>query len=88
MESQVRVYSQGMKARDMWKDVFGRFRKENSAMNATDFYAGDRISLFINLRSMKNNELHCSGLRLVDTKKGVQLNSNEQESTRFRKCEM
>ena len=34
----------------MWKEVFRRFSKENSAMNAIDFYAGDRFGLSIDLR--------------------------------------
>ena len=33
-------------------------------MNATDFSAGDRIALFMDLRSMRDNDLHGSGLRL------------------------
>ena len=48
-----KIYSQGMQARDMWEEVFRRFGKENSAMNATDFYAGVRFGLFIDLRSMR-----------------------------------
>ena len=40
----------------MWEEVFRRFGKENSAMNATDFYAADRFSLFIDLRSMKKQQ--------------------------------
>ena len=71
-----KVYSQGMKTRDMFEEVFRRFGKENSSMNATEFYAGDKFVLFIDLRSMKDNEFHGSGLRLVNTKEGVQLTIN------------
>lgn len=49
-------------------------------MNATDFYAGDRFSLFINLRSMRDNDLHGSGLKLVNTKERVQLAINRKTS--------
>ena len=42
-------------------------------MNATDFYARDGFGLFINRRSMRNIDLHGSGLRLVNMKEGVQL---------------
>ncbi|PFX21218.1 hypothetical protein AWC38_SpisGene14301 [Stylophora pistillata] len=35
----MKIYSQGMQARDMWEEVFRIFGKENSAMNATDFCA-------------------------------------------------
>ena len=68
-----KIYSQGMKTRDFWEEIFRRFGRENSSLNATDFYAGDRFALFIDLRSMKENNLHGSGLRLVNTKEGVQL---------------
>ena len=52
-----------METRDLWEEVFIRFGKENSTMNATDFYTGDRFALFIHLRSMKDIDLHGSGLR-------------------------
>ena len=59
-------YSQGMKIGDMWEEVFRRFGKENSAMNAIDSYTGNRFNPFIDLS-------HGSGLRFVNTKEGVQL---------------
>ena len=34
-----------MKTKKLWEEVFRRFGKEKSAMNATDFYAGDRFTL-------------------------------------------
>ena len=71
-----KVYSQGMKTGDLWEDVFRRFGKENSSINLTDVYAGDRFALFVDLRSMGENQLHSSGLRLVKTKCGVQLTIN------------
>ena len=60
----------------MWGEVSRRFGKENSAMNATDFYAGDRFALFIDLRSTRDNDLHGSGLRFMDTKEVIQLAIN------------
>ena len=60
----------------MWGEVSRRTRKENSAMNATDFYAGDRFALFIDLRSTRDNDLHGSGLRFMDTKEVIQLAIN------------
>ena len=70
-----------MKTRDMWEEVSKRFEKENSEMNATDFYAGDRFGLFIYLRSMRDSNLHENGLRLVNTKEGVQLAMNGNASS-------
>ena len=74
-----KIYSQGMKTRDFWEEIFRRFGKENSLLDSTDFYAGDRFALFIDLRSMKENNLHGSGLRLVNTK-GVQLSIKRNTS--------
>ena len=54
-----------MMTRDIWEEVFRGFGKENSTMNATEFYVGDRFGLFIDRRSMKDNDLHGSRLRLV-----------------------
>ena len=75
-----KVYSQGMETRDMWEEVFRRFGKEKNAMNATDLYAGDRFAVFIDLRSMRDNDLHGNGLRLVNTKEGGQLAIKRKES--------
>ena len=75
-----KIYSQGMKTRDFWEEIFRRFGKENSSLDATDFYAGDRFALFVDLRSMKENNLHGSGLRLVNTKEGVQLSIKRNTS--------
>ena len=50
----------------MWEEVFRRFGKENSTINPTDFYAGNRSALFIDLRRMRDKDLHGSGLRLVN----------------------
>jgi len=75
-----KVYSQGMKTRDMWEEVNRGFGKENSLMTPNDFYAGDKFALFIDLRSVEDNALHGSGLRLVNTKEGVQLVLNRKTS--------
>ena len=75
-----KIYSQGMKTRDFWEEIFRRFGKENSSLDATDFYTGDRFALFVDLRSMKENNLHGSGLRLVNTKEGVQLSIKRNTS--------
>ena len=41
-----------METRDIQEEVFKRFGKGKSAMNATDFYAGDRLAFVIDLRSI------------------------------------
>ena len=49
-----KVYSQGIETRDMWEEVFRRFGKENSAVNAT---FGNIFALFVDLRSMRSKML-------------------------------
>ena len=75
-----KVYSQGMKTKDMWEEVIGRFDRENSEMNATDLNAGDKFGLFIDFRSIRDNDLHGSGLKLMNTKEGIQLAVNRKAS--------
>ena len=65
-----KVYSHGMKTGDLWEEVYRRFGKENGSMN------GDRFALFVDLRSLGENQLHDSRLRLVNIKDGVQLTIN------------
>ena len=62
-----------MKTKDLWEEIFRKFGKENSSMTETKFYARGRFGLFVDLRSMRNNNLHGSGLKLVNTKDGVNL---------------
>ena len=40
-------------------------------MTETKFYAGGKYGVFIDLRSMSDNNLHGSGLKLINTKDGV-----------------
>ena len=69
-----KFYSQGMETRDMWEEAFRRFGRENSALNAADFY----VALLIDLRSMSDNGFLESGLRLVNMIEGVQLVINRK----------
>ena len=54
-----KVYSQGIETRDMWEEVFRRFGKENSAVNAT---FGNIFALFVDLRSMRSKILSSASL--------------------------
>lgn len=42
-------------------------------MNVINFYVGDRLSLFIDFWSTSDNDFLDSGLKLMNTKEGVQL---------------
>ena len=72
-----KVNSQGLEPRDQWEEVLRHFGAISGGitdnMDATKFYTGDKFGLFIDLRSMKDGKMHGSGLRLVNTKDGVQL---------------
>ena len=70
-----KAYSQGMKTRDMWDEVFRIFRMDNTAMNATDL--NERFLFLIDLRSMRDN-YHGSRLGLINTKEAVQLAINRK----------
>ena len=70
-----KIFSQGLETKDLWEEV-SRFFIENEAasdMTISKFYTGNRFGLFIDLRSLSDNTLHGTGLRLVNTKGGVQL---------------
>ena len=75
-----KVYSQRIKRIDLKEEVYWRFRKENSSMTPSGFYARDRFALFIDLRRMKETVFHGSGMRLVNTKDGVQVIVNNKTS--------
>ena len=68
-----KISSQGMKKGDMCYEVYRRFGKENSAMNITDIYAGDSFGLFVDLRSMRDDDFLGSWLKLMNTKEGLWL---------------
>ena len=42
-------------------------------MNVTKFYTDNKFGLFIDLRSMPDQEMHGSSMRLVNNTDGVQL---------------
>ena len=72
-----RVFSQKMRAMDFW-DETRRFGSELSEMNLEKYFTGGGFGLWVDLRSMRENELHGSGMRLVNTKDGVQLSSTRK----------
>ena len=70
-----KVYAQGLKTRDAWEEIKRHFHRhgDESNMDTTKFITEDKFGFFIDLRSMADNDLHGSGLRLVNTKDGVLL---------------
>lgn len=74
-----KVYKQGLKPYQQWPEVKRHFmpeeRKsaEDSYIDEVAYLTGDKFALWVDLRSTEDNSLHGTGLRLVNTKDGVQL---------------
>ena len=67
-----KVYSQGIvKPSDFWEEMYRKFGKHETSMTPTKFYSGNIFGLFVDLRSMRDNMLHGSGKKMVNTKEGV-----------------
>jgi len=70
------LYNSGIEGTDMWEEACNMFVKEKNKMehmDMTKFYTGDRLGLVIDMRSMVNREMHGSGMRIVNSTDGVQL---------------
>lgn len=87
-----KVFKQGLKPYQQWDEIKRHCMPEdlkgteNSHIDATSFFAGDKFGLWVDLRSTEDNSLHGSGLRLVNTKDGVQLamtRSSTEEYTMY-----
>ena len=62
--------------------------KKNSSMTEMKFYAEGKYGVFIDLRSMSDN-FHGSGLKLINTKDGVNTVYNDKKShRRIGKCKV
>jgi len=70
------LYNEGIENKDMWKEISRFFMKEKGKtehMTLQKFYTENRFGLLIDLRSIKDQTMHGSSTRLVNTTKGVQL---------------
>ena len=87
-----KLFSQGLEPKDLWEEASRFFlntshneknqsiMESDSDMNIVKFYTSDRFSLFIDLRSLKDNNLHGTGLKLENTKGGVQIEIKRRTS--------
>ena len=66
------LYSRGMIPTDLYKSILQRFTGDTS-VKEKDFYTNDKFSLWIDLRTHSDNNIHGSGLALRDTRDGVKL---------------
>ena len=70
------IYNNGLVAEDLWEEASRFFvRGENKTEHMTPklFLAEDRFGLLIDFRCMADRTMHGSGVRLVNSTDGVQL---------------
>jgi len=68
------LYNNGLKSKEICEEVSRFIVKEKNKtqhINLQKSYIEDKIGLLIELRSMADQEMHGSGIRLVNTKDGV-----------------
>ena len=73
-----RVYNNGIKGHDMWREasrLFSTKGKKQGAPNMTlaKYLSGNKLGFFLDLRSMAGTNIHGSGQRLVNSENGVQI---------------
>ena len=77
------LYNNGIESRDIWSEASRFFMKKKHKpqhMNLKKFYTDNKFGPFIDLRSMADEEMHCSGTRLVNTTDCVQLENERKNS--------
>ena len=77
------LYNNSIESRDIWSEVSRFFMKEEHKpqhMNLKKFYTENKFGLLIDLQSMDSHEMQGSGLRLVNSTDGIQLEI-EREAT-------
>ena len=74
-----RLYSKGMVPTDFWEAIKRRMGKSGT-VKETDFYAGDKFALWIDLRTFPDNEIHGGGLHVNNTRDGVKLEIKRKKS--------
>ena len=70
------IYNEGMESQDIWSEVSRFFMKQEykpQHMTMEKFYTKNKFGLLVDLRSMASQKMHGSGLRLVNSTDGVQL---------------
>ena len=77
-----RVYNNGIKGHDMWREASRLFstksRKKGDGiyspnMTLAKYLTGNKFGFFLDLRSMAGTNMHGSGQRLVNSENGVQI---------------
>jgi len=77
------LYNEGIVPTDLWREsrrFFVREKNKTEHMNLKLFLAGDRFGLLVDLRSMADRSMHGSGVRLLNSTDGVQLELERKAS--------
>jgi len=75
--------NEGIVATDLWREVrrfFVREKNKTEHMNLKLFLTGDRFGLLVDLHPMADCSMHGSGVHLVNTTDGVQLEIERKAS--------
>ena len=70
------LYNNGIEPQDIWSEASRFFMKEKykpQHMTLEKYYTKNKFGLLIDLRSMASQEMHGSGIRLVNSTNGIQL---------------
>ena len=70
------LYNDGIEGKDFWEEAYRFFKPKNNKkllIDMTKSYTNDNFGLLIDLQFMRDQSLHGSGTRLMNTKDGVQL---------------
>jgi len=77
------LFNEGIVATDLWREArrfFVREKNKTEHMNLKLFLTGDRFGLLVDRRTMADRSMHGSGVRLVNTTDGVQLELERKAS--------
>ena len=77
-----KIYAQSMSPRHFWKEARRYFTEKDlcaTDMDETD-YLRNKFCLFIDLRSFKSNVHHGNGLRVINTKDGIQIEIHKKNT--------
>ena len=73
-----KLYSNGMVPPDFWESLKKRFDTKDVEIKEAEFYAGNKLALWIDLRIYPDNNIHGRGLLLNNTRDGVKIEIRRQ----------
>lgn len=71
-----KIYKNGLLSRDMWQEAYRVFSKDrtNPIYNTPErFYSKDMFGFVVDFRSMRNENMHGSGVSIQNSPEGIQI---------------